>query len=424
MPPPQAEDRELKRKSLALLEWAMADMSPDMSLTIKCGIEREGHFVPEVLAPPTQDVQKWKADQHAATQANAAKMQERLSNDPDLAKVYHDTVGAFMIEGVTKPLSPVKAPEAMERISRRMLIQGDAMGMDGNFGPVPVKEAIDKLNAAGSKLGTPDYASQAFVDFKNEVFDVGGQPTLVGRGQHCNVSVWAGGRNLFQRTAGSDGPELMHNATEEALAWLPSMFLPYRNGNYHRKEDSSHMPYVLSAGDLDTKKSQHVIRYTSDRTLRSWKPEAFRLEFRQGAAEADPYDVALAAITPIVHTCDTEIKKTDGKAQFSDKGIPVLLHTRPFPAKYRKPTLTEDEAKAQFNQPDNPYFLYLNELAERKIARARDANAHDASAVNRLALKEAKELSGIGSRLHASYCIQYGMESTMPQPQRVRIAGA
>jgi len=61
------EFRNQKRQALELLEWTLADMSPENSpkaqLHFKCGFEREGHFIPEELPEPTEPTKHWQEKQ-------------------------------------------------------------------------------------------------------------------------------------------------------------------------------------------------------------------------------------------------------------------------------------------------------------------------------------------------------------------------
>jgi len=266
--------------------------------------------------------------------------------------------------------------------------------------------------------------------------------SLVGRGQHCNLSIYFGNTNLFfpipkrllHRNPNSETNDLVNHAAAKALEWLPYMLLPCRAGNYYRiKANSPLAIHTFSGKDVTdalagVNKSGYILRYTADQDVIgiSKKPGTYRIEFRQGAAEADSYDLALASAAPLVKACEETLAMEHGEIKLNEKGRPIVITPRHFPTKkeYNAPVpKNEEEAKAAFNTPDNPYFTYLNELAERKIERAVKLQACEPSATHAQEVREAEELSGIGSRLYAVYCDKYHMENLMPSPQTHALVG-
>lgn len=351
----------------------------------------------------------------------AQRMQNMFKEENRLQEIYYDTGGTFMIEGVTNPIGLVAATDAIVHISDGMLQAAEKLGLSpAGFGSVSADEVIRRLNAMGDAIQLPEYATGAFTHYKGEVFDLPEGKTLVGRGQHCNLSLWAGDNNLFIQEGSRQGSfDLVHHAAAKALEWLPHMFLPCRKGNYHRiKAGSRHGVHEFSIGYLDSEKSNHVLRYAAYKAFRAHKPESFRLEFRQGASEADPYDVALASAVPLVKICEEVLEKdNNGKIKLDNRRKPRVLTQRAFPSIYqydRPVPKTEEEAEALFLSAENPYFTYLNELADRRIQKARDKCNTEPSVRHKHALREAEKLRDIGGKLCAAYCEEYGMDNPMP----------
>jgi len=420
--------RDLKRQALELLEWTLDDMSPeqpDRKLYFKCGFEREGHFLPEKLpAAERFEHHLWKQQRQSDMEKYAAAMHKLLSKDPDLLKIYADHAGTFMLEGVGKAVGLVQATAACERISKRMLEVAPELKLSSAaFGSLAADDVIDRIAKEGRSAGIQRFIHTAFENYHHEVFATKlSEKTLIGRGQHCNLSVWAGDKNLFIRQSSADGGcDLVNHAAAKALEWLPHMFLPCRKGNYWRIQSAGKFSLgKFSAGDLQSPKHSHILRHTADSRGRSWNPDpgSFRLEFRQGASEADPYDLSLASAVPLVKTCEEILGKDEsGKVALNQNGGVTLLEEHPFPQGkgYDKPVpQNEDEAKALFNVEKNPYFEYLDELAQRKIQRLEQRNRDKPGFVHEEELRNAEKLRNIGTRLHVGYCREYGMKSVMP----------
>jgi hypothetical protein len=423
-----AKARDLKRQALALLEWTMAEMSPDDDhpLSLQCGFEREGHFIPPMIPDPELTPANWENALSDSLHRLIAAMQADLQDEDCLLKIYHDTWGTFMLEGVTKRAGLLEAADGIKRISASMLKTAERLHVQyRGFGPVPADDIVEYLNAtAETDFGVPGvrnsaaYAEKVFVDYSGEVFDTPQGKILAGRGQHCNVSIWLGDTNLFACPPGDKaGPALVNHGASQALEWLPHMMLPCRRGNYHRvQSDAVVVPRSFSISGLNSGKSGQMMRYVSDGLRRIpgkngaedeiiWKPSRFRLEFRQAAAEADPYDVALASAVPLVKACDDMFMQENGKVRLDEHGNPRLRFERDFPADYNAPVpTTHAEAAKGFAAWPNPYFTYLDELAQRRVNAAADAAER----------QEATALLGIGSRLYDSYCQEYRLKNRRP----------
>lgn len=82
---------------------------------------------------------------------------------------------------------------------------------------------------------------------------------------------------------------------------------------------------------------------------------------------------------------------------------------------------SEKEAAALFNRKDNPNFVFLDELAQCRIDKLEQLAITDHSTVTAMALERAKRFQDIGSKLHAMYCREYGLESVMKQRPTARM---
>lgn len=418
MPVVRGNAREVKAQALALLEWALEDMSPTGSdkLHFKCGFEREGHFVandPECTDCGFMDK---KADD----------MAERVGKSPELAaslrEIYHDAGGTFILEAVTKPLGLLEATKAVDNISNAMLQKAPELGFtEYGFGSVPAT-CVDRLLA--HHHGDDGAAIKDFVNYQGEVFNLPDQgKTLVGRGTHCNLSLWLGDKELSRRQGSSAGStDIIHHAAKQTMEWMPSMFLPCRKGNYHRiAAGTKGAAQQFLAADLSGVKAAFMLRYTADSKFRGYREGSFRLEFRAGAAEADPYDVALAAAAPLVKACDEALLKQDGRIITNQQGHPVIESQCAFPSQtYGDVPKNEASATALFNVPNNPYFEYLDKLAARKITRMQEIQAASPSPINAEHVRDAEKLRGIGSDLFQAYCQEYGLKPCISPAGKLR----
>jgi len=294
------------------------------------------------------------------------------------------------------------------------------------FGSVSA-DVADDLNARATQAGLGNnFSERAWEDYDGEVFPVAGKKALVGRGQHCNLSLWVGNTNLFEREGqhlfSSWKYDLVHHAAAKALEWLPHMFAPCRNENFHRIQRVSKVGVRdFSVCELIGLKTNYAMRYTAEGFPGRREPASYRLEFRQGSSEADPYDLALASATPLVKTCDEVLEKDEnGKIKLDKYYRPKLTHDRAFPKEYNQPVpKTQQAAGALFNAPENPYFAYLDTLAERKVEKIKSLCARQPGRVNEEALRSAENLLGIGTRLYAGYCHEYELPNRMPPAEAV-----
>jgi len=401
----------LKYKALQLLEWALKDLSPDLRqpLNLKCGFEREGHFVPcqDVIPEPRKNLDEWQLMLDAEMKSHAAEMLSHMDPSLPVEDIYYDEGGTFLIEGVTKVLPLQESVKAIEDISAAMLTQAKAMGFShACFGTVAISDVIQAIDQKSKELiGEDDFSAQVFKDYKGEVFGSNGNNLLAGRGQHCNLSLWSGDKPLFSAA----DADFMNYAAKLSLNYLPYMFLPCRAGNYLRiHADSALGLKIFSAGGFKRDKNKgHVLLYANDTGKSNIFNGRTRLEFRQGAPEADPYDLAIASALPLVKACDQGLQKGgDGKIILED-GIPKMKIRCLFPEGFNTPVpKTEEEAKKLFNHAENPYFKYLNELAER---RYRQAELMPPDPKKHKEMEIAKSMRSIGSRLYEHYCQEYDM---------------
>ncbi|MDX2073272.1 MAG: hypothetical protein SFX19_02775 [Alphaproteobacteria bacterium] len=395
-----------RRQALELLEWTMDDISPEgKKLHIKCGVERELHYIdPNYFMPHYRDNgtfnEKLSETLEREMERIAGELQKNLPYNELLERIYHDTAGTFLVETVTLPLTLGVAAKATEDSTAAIL-----------------EIAKKKGHYCGTYLDLDNHMhlSNHFKYYPQEVFQIGSRAfRLVGRGQHANVSLWCDDKNLFSTT-----PALFDNCAHGAAALLSHFILPSRSGNYHRIKAKSINSILTITSNTLAKGHGNAIRVVSpdeallevDNINSPSRLERCRLEFRQAAAEANPYDVVLAAALPLVKTCiDTlPFDPTSGK----------LADTQTF-KEYAEPEAmpmprSEQEAAALFNTADNPYFIFLNELAERKLQRLTAMrSSSDDSAALRQEIRDASSLLGIGTKMHHLYCRQYGMESVMP----------
>jgi len=425
--------RELKIQALELLEWAVEDMSPagGPELHIKAGFEREGHFIKPVHEQPAPSFD-WHIKNEIEMEEHAKRLAQLVGKDTRLRNIYYDNAGTYKLEVVTHPLGLVRATRAIDEICDTAMHRARKDGFSqANFGPVPATIVDEFESKAGGLFKSGEFAPSQFQDYYGEVFNVPGQgKTLFGCGQHCNLSLWKGNENLFVRDRNDPAAannQLVNHIAEKSLKWLPYTFLLCRKGNYYRiAANSDFGVHHFSAKDAVSEnepksfKTGHILRYTADHSARLimhvWNPKTFRLEFRQAVAEADPYDVALASVTPMVKTCDEIFQKDlNGKIVLDKHKHPILTHPSDFPSELQyneRVPHNEEEAKVAFDPENNPYFSYLDELAERRIQKAVAENY--GGFTETLALGEVYSLRGIGSRLLASYCSEYNI----PVPEK------
>jgi hypothetical protein len=130
------------------------------------------------------------------------------------------------------------------------------------------------------------------------------------------------------------------------------------------------------------------------------------LEFRHSAAEADPFDVALSTSIPIVSATLKSVKvDITGKALIGGDELPTFVLGNVKRSSSSLAPKSHEEAAQLFNVVDNLNFVFLDELAARKIV------------AENLQGEEAEKWRGIGTRLHGMYCRQYGMQSAMEVAQ-------
>jgi hypothetical protein len=414
--PSKQEFRQAREDALDLMQWALDDISPDAKhrLTLKMGIEREGHFIDKEgksLSPANRGT--WSARRHQSMDEMAEKLFGAVRGDADVERVYHDKDGTFMIEVTTKPISPKASAAATERLSAAILGEAEKIGIapeDMRFGTLRA-DFIRKVR---------DSAKLAFYSYEREVFEAppdppGGLPSLMlpRCAQHANVSLWCGKENMFAHdafySAGHSTTRIGTLSVREAVKTLPGMMLPARKDSYLHIAAGAQGSVQHIGIALGVKKT-----FALNWVAKDDKPELTRLEFRQGAAEADPLDIALAAAVPVTKSVLKHVQlNASGKAQIGEDGLvkfaaPPLgrSETTPMPK-------SQEEAAKMFNTADNPNFTFLNELAERKIARMAVIDAQQHSAGSKHNLREAEKLRGLGTRLHGMYCREYGLESVM-----------
>ena len=425
----------LRKAALELLDWTLQDLSPaGTPLTLRCGIEREGHLLLETLPPQDQNYpdrfqQKiWETMRGYAQLFHARLTAAHPAFSQEIERIYHDAAGTFLIEATTRPSSLLDAAQTTIDVSS---ILESLAREDGNrmvFGTAPTgirgvlesrgwrnKEILDFLDGELYSRTHPESGSP---------YDV-----LVGRGQHANVSLWLGNANLFAQENGHASP-LMTACGNTGAHMLRDMAMPCRHGNYDRIADKQ----SLSIQFIDVGKSKHENTAICGVTRHSPKlnrsdpitDATTRLEFRIAASEADPMDVALAAGAPLVKTLLECCALDDaGKLLLDDTGRPTL--SAPLQAVNFRMPASGAEAAQFFNRAGNTYFTFLDTLAARKIAKAEAVFGHSALAADGKALQEAKHLAGLGTRMHALYCAEYGLESAMAPPgarvEMIRAAG-
>jgi len=407
------EFKQLKEAALDLLEQSLADISPDADhpIHIKMGIEREGHFIPPDGKEnhPLISYDNWRMDREESGIKLANALYMRLSREiAELERIYHDDYGVFLAEMTTKPVSLKEAVRATERICSRMKeVACTELGLsekDICFGTLQA----DFFQQMSERIRTGLIEDA-------ELFETKGSFVMPGMGQHANVSVWSSKKNLFyQNTSHPVIGTLAGAVAAEALHTLPGMILPSRGGNFIRIENGQ--SFINNIGLSYDARTCQALNWRSDSHDRQ------RIEFRQGNTCADPIDVALAAAIPATKAALDSIKcDKDGKAILKD-GIPEYdfnktkaFHRSPMPK-------SQYEAMRLFNTADNPSFIYLNELADKRIAaleaKAKELNTRpredgNLALVNQ-ELRDARALKNIGTKLHHMYCQEYGLESKMP----------
>jgi len=381
------------------------------------GIEREGHFV----------YRDWcNCDEHELVNLAAElKEQLRIRGVPHVARVYHDRSGSFLIEFTTEPISPKEAAQAVIKIS------------------CIIKEIAQKeLNIERVCFGTmnadflesmPGLARKVLKDFDGEVYDRGGSQVLAGHAQHANVSLWCNGDNLFYYYPYTAKHTTLGDAmANQAMTMLPGMILPSRGGdNFYRIANNALLSTQTIDIDLNASgvngealnwRTQIVGAKKEDPKGPSNKHQYTRMEFRQGVADADPLDIALASAIPITKAClECVVKGEDGKAVLKG-GIPQFDCNKVKRASPMPMPRSQEEAAALFNTADNPNFEYLNALAKARIQKLEKeiSNQRDQAPTlvkirsTKIQLRNAHALKDIGTKLHHMYCQQYGLESQMP----------
>lgn len=396
--------KQLKEDALDLLEAALSDLSPDddHKLHLQMGIEREGHFVPPEgkVCDPAEGSHLWSINMRRhviASMVDGIKSYLIQKNIP-FDRIYQDG-GTYLIEMTTPPRSPKICVRETERISKAMLDWAKDHNVDACFGTMeaPFAEAL-----VSRKL------------LKDEAYKNGADEWgLAGRGQHANVSLWYGNENVFATSSYqfNDPCRSLGGAVAmEAMRMLPSMVMPCRAGNYYRIADNVSGSIQFINIDNDQVNSPHALNWR-------WKAgaSATRLEFRQGAPEADPLDVALAAAIPATKAClDTiSVNKDTGKAVINAKGELQFDFSRVTQTQPSLMPQSQDVAAATFNKVDNPNFTFLNELAETRYNMLVEHYGKSPSLPQKAELEKAAQFLNIGSRLHHMYCREYGIESVM-----------
>lgn len=417
--PSNPEFARLKEAAFDLLQWSLDDISPseDKRIHLEMGIEREGHFIPPKMKRLWHyERDDWIDKKTGLLEELADDLTSRLpkAGGKNLERIYLDKSGTFHLEMTTTPQAPKVAAQSAIRNSNAMVDLAEEEGVKARFGTMKIPFIT----------GHEKDAQRLFVDYHGEVFesDTDSSPLLAGQAQHVNVSVWCGDKNLCHHSPyKEDGGNTLGNAmAAESIRMLPGMMLPSRKNNYLRIAAEAELSvqtigikrnvkdYALNWVDKVDPASQHAD--ISDYV---------RLEFRQASADANPMDAALAAAIPVTKACLTSFKRTnDAKGKSSiemKKGLPQMVQNSiDMPAQSKMPH-SHEEAAALFNTKDNPNFVFLNELAERKIKQCQDRFDQSGSSTDRLALTEAKKLEHIGSKLHGHYCRQYGLNSVMEQ---------
>lgn len=453
----EAEFRELKEAALDLLQLSLADLSPDKQhiLHLKMGIEREGHFLPpqyvsnlgitpdmrsrlrerlklsdaelgKTLDYNTSDFMRDVANMGALhpNDAELEVMNLRRQMDTSIKpqfngrveQIYRDSFGTFMLEQTTAPLSPKEAATTTREAGQAMLEIARREGFTATFSTLPMpfmKGREAQMSYIFGKNGA-DFHTQVFHD-KNQM------PLLVGRGQHANLSVWCGTQNLFNNTPFPDG--LAKAVVNESQNMLPGMILPTRGGNYWRIQ--AKLPVSIQTIDCKRIKNQNTaLRWEAKMGDCEVPEEQVRIEYRQGASDVDPLDIALAAAIPATKaSMEHMVQDHEGKARMNGD-IPQYAPEETIPKGLVSPMpSSEEEAAELFNPPDgrNPNFTFLNELASHRLAMLRARiDPVLGSAADKEALRQAEKLENIGTKLHQHYCRQYGLESHMAIPSPYR----
>jgi hypothetical protein len=417
----------LKEQALDLIDWVFADMSPDEKhmLSLKVGIEREGHFLPHLTDVFWQEASHPYVAKEAMPDTEFAavhnprmesmaeileKAVRRSGEQPE--RVYAETCWSFLLEPTTKPMSARKAAASMTNICAAMARHAEDYGYTHCFGDLPVS----------------DYARQ--VPHFAKMFNQGNyfetpKPYLPGMGQHVNVSPWCGAYNLF-----TDGGKPQHAklsntvymAVEEAAKTVPSMMLLCRNGNYRHLVENTNLAPLYTQGKVNIKGSNAFGIVIDDQRasdiIYEVDSEQTRIEFRQNAADAQPIDAVLASTIPVAKTIiERATLDKHGKAIWTGSGLKGSFTDKLTGYKAEKLPDTLEKAREAFNPVfgSNPNFAFLDKLADMKIKRLTEA-AKKGGAAAQHALREAQELRYIGTRLHHGYCQRHGMESHMPLP--------
>lgn len=398
---------QLKKDALALLESELAALSPDEQhkLHLKMGMERELSCVPHEDEPPLEK-------QLDALSSFASKGLESEHGDV-FERVYRDVSSPFILEVTTKPLSPAHAVQGIEAMTRSMIHAGDSRHFDVFSASAPAsKEMMSRFpNSVGEEI-VPSGNGKGHV--------------LVGQGAHANISLWAGDTNLFYQSPYDPisrfiKPSLGSTMVSEALDMLPGLILPSRKKNYDDIAAGSQCAIYNFECGYEEKGTGAALNWIScDDNGVSESPKRTRIEFRQGTSDADPLDLALAAAIPITRTFLKYVRTgEDGKAVLSPSGDfeyqGLVMHS-PQQIKGYMPRSFK-EAAEMFNPADgqNPNFVFLDELAERRVHRLEKElakNPQDKALAE--SARDARKLLNIGTKIHHSICQEYGLESSMP----------
>jgi hypothetical protein len=423
--------QKLKEDALDLLESSIEDVSPDPShpIRMKMGIEREGHFICPQMRPlkPDEKPYDWEDEIAKPHYKLIEKLEAAFSEHPEfmLERIYHDTSGSYQLEMTTKPVTPKQAAKATNAICTKMTEVARSEGYTRIcFGSMPI-----------DFLEPNDVLTRAFLKKSKQLVDTPSGEILVGRGQHANVSIWCGDKNLFHISPFTEDFEKVESlgdaVVNQALQTLPGMVLPSRNGNYHRIAYRAPLEVQSISASAGKKEDNAAVNWSKtiykqdDVQLGNNNVhDVTRLEYRQAAPDADPLDVALAAAIPTTKAFLESVKlDKNGKVIIIDDIPQFDFHDIKVSAESDMPK-SHNEAAFLFNQKDNPNFTYLDELAEKRIAKLEQAKTESATQAIQIALRKAKNLRGIGSRLHSMYCEYYNLIDRMQTTPSVATIGA
>lgn len=405
--------KKLKEDALDLLSSALDELSPSdqHKLHLKMGIEREGNFIPtskdwRYLPKEKKQIENWLKRKGTTFSNIAKKMQEALSHlSTVLERIYHDSSGLFVLELNTRPLPPKEAAQAAVEISNEMLkyAKNSEEIQDAHFGTMLANFAND--------IPVEGYPDQFYLTEEGRM--------LAGHGQHANISLWCGNRNLFAKPAGAsieEPSEIAKAVAEKAMETLPGMMLPSRHGDYLRVVgEAKGTPKIVELSH-DTARDA-AVRWQSGHQ-KSWQnPMQYaRLEFRNASAQADPFDAALAAAIPTTMACMECICKDpqSGKAKLEHNRA-LIDYVPNADVQASLVPHSQEEAIQLFNTENNPNFTFLNDLAAKKIEQLKNKYDQTKATPDKVLWQQAVDKwDDIGAKLHHAYCKEYGIKSVMP----------